>query len=67
MAVAAIGLAAVSILATGLGSSRSVAAGPEAMPPSPTQYLPSISDMMIATIQPRHERLRQAGQDGNWE
>src|SRR5258705_5307836 len=66
MAVAAIGLAAVSILATGLGSSGSVAAGPEAMPPPPTQYLPSISDMMIATVQPRHERLWQAGQDGNW-
>jgi len=67
MAVAAIGLAAVTILATGLETSRSVAAGPEAMPPPPTQYLPSISDMMIATIQPRHERLWQAGQDGNWE
>jgi hypothetical protein len=66
MAVAAIGLAAVTILATGLGPSRSVAAGPEAMPPPPTQYLPSISDMMIATIQPRHERLWQAGQEGNW-
>jgi hypothetical protein len=37
------------------------------MPPPPTQYLPSIGDMMIATIQPRHERLWQAGQDGNWE
>jgi hypothetical protein len=67
MAVAAIGLAAVTILATDLDTSRSVAAGPEAMPPPPTQYLPSISDMMIATIQPRHERLWQAGQDGNWE
>src|SRR6478672_7925634 len=67
MAVAAIGLAAVTILATGLGTSRSVAAGPEAMPPPSTQYLPSISDIMIATIQPRHERLWQAGQDGNWE
>jgi hypothetical protein len=66
MVVAAIGLAAVTILATGLGTSRSVAAGPEAMPLPPTQYLPSISDMMIATIQPRHERLWQAGQDGNW-
>jgi hypothetical protein len=45
-----------------------VAAGPEAAPsPQATGYLPSISDLMIATIQPRHERLWQAGQDGNWE
>jgi hypothetical protein len=30
------------------------------------QYLPSISDIMIATIQPRHRRLWQAAQQKNW-
>jgi hypothetical protein len=45
-----------------------VAAGPEAVrSPHAPNYLPSISDLMIATIQPRHERLWRAEQDGNWE
>ena len=45
-----------------------MAAGPEAAPsPQATEYLPSISDLMIATIQPRHERLWRAGQDENWD
>src|SRR5882757_6935801 len=66
IAVAAVAVAA--ILAVGLAASRSVAAGPEATPSSQaTEYLPSISDLMIATIQPRHERLWRAGQDGNWD
>ena len=67
-AVAAIAIAAAAIAALGLAASRSVAAATEA-PPSPhaTGYLPSIGDLMIATIQPRHERLWRAGQDGNWE
>jgi hypothetical protein len=30
-------------------------------------YLPSISDLMIATIQPRHIRLWIAAHAGNWE
>jgi hypothetical protein len=61
-------IAAAAIVATGLAASRGVAAGPEAAPaPQATGYLPSISDLMIATIQPRHERLWRAGQDGNWE
>jgi hypothetical protein len=67
--VAATAIAATAILAVGFATSRSVAAGPEAAP-SPqtaTGYLPSISDLMIATIQPRHERLWRAAQDGNWE
>jgi len=68
IAVAAIAIAAAAILAVGLAASRSVAAGPEATPSSQaTEYLPSISDLMIATIQPRHERLWRAGQDGNWD
>jgi hypothetical protein len=66
--VAAITIGAAAIVAIGLAASRSVAAGPEAAPsPQAAGYLPSISDLMIATIQPRHERLWRAGQDGNWE
>jgi hypothetical protein len=67
IAIAAIAIAA-AILPIGLAASRSIAAGPEAAPsPQGSGYLPSISDLMIATIQPRHERLWRAGQDGNWE
>jgi hypothetical protein len=61
-------IAAAAILAIGLVASRSIAAGPEAAPsPQASGYLPSISDLMIATIQPRHERIWRAEQDGNWE
>jgi hypothetical protein len=66
--IVAAAIAAVAIMAIGLATSRSIAAGPEAAPaPQATGYLPSISDLMIATIQPRHQRLWRAGQDGNWE
>jgi hypothetical protein len=66
--VAATGFAAAAILVTALATSRSVAAGSEAAPSAQAAgYLPSISDLMIATIQPRHERLWRAGQDGNWQ
>jgi hypothetical protein len=59
---------AAAILAIGLATSRSGVAGPEAAAsPRATEYLPSISDLMIATIQPRHERLWRAEQDGNWD
>ena len=34
--------------------------------PSATNYVPSISDLMIATIQPRHVRLWIAGNSGDW-
>jgi hypothetical protein len=62
--LAAIAGAVATILAIGLAASRSVAAGAETAPsPHATEYLPSISDLMIATIQPRHERLWRAGQD----
>jgi hypothetical protein len=61
-------IAAAAVLTIGLAASRGVAAGPEAAPsPQAGGYLPSISDLMIATIQPRHERLWRAGQNGNWE
>jgi hypothetical protein len=66
--IAAIAIAAAAILAIGLAASSSIAAEPEAAPsPRAGGYLPSISDLMIATIQPRHERLWHAGQHGNWE
>jgi hypothetical protein len=55
---------AASLPAIGIAASRSVAAGSDA---ARAEYLPSISDLMIATIQPRHERLWQAEQDKNWE
>jgi hypothetical protein len=55
--------ATAAMLTIGIGSPRGVAAGPEA---ARTAYLPSVSDLMIATIQPRHERLWRAGQDNNW-
>jgi hypothetical protein len=61
-------IAAAAILAIGIAASNSIAAGPEGAPsPQASGYLPSISDLMIATIQPRHERLWRAGQDGDWE
>jgi hypothetical protein len=68
ISVAATAITAAAIVAIGLATLRSVAAGAEAAPsPQATGYLPSISDLMIATIQPRHERLWQSEQDGNWE
>jgi hypothetical protein len=67
IAVAVVAITA-PVLALCLATCRSVAAGPES-PPSPgvAEYLPSISDLMIATIQPRHERLWRAEQNGNWQ
>jgi hypothetical protein len=53
------------MLAVVLATSHSRAEEPQAA--SPTQaYLPSISDLMIATIQPRHRRLWQAVQNRDW-
>jgi hypothetical protein len=61
-------IAAAVTLTIGIAASNGIAAGPEAAPaPQASGYLPSISDLMIATIQPRHERLWRAEQDGNWE
>lgn len=48
-------------------NSKGNAAGSETASSRSTEYLPSISDLMIGTIQPRHERIWRAGQDGNWE
>ena len=67
-AIAVAAIAAAVVVAIGLGASRTVAAEPDAAPsPHANDYLPSISDLMIATIQPRHERLWRAQQDGDWE
>lgn len=41
------------------------AAGPSSA--QATTYLPSISDLMIGTIQPRHERIWRAEQAGDWD
>jgi hypothetical protein len=35
--------------------------------PARADYVPSVSDLMIATIQPRHERLWQAQQQHDWK
>jgi hypothetical protein len=57
-----------AILAIDIAIPHGMAAGSKAAPPSQApEYLPSISDLMIATIQPRHERLWQAEQDENWD
>jgi hypothetical protein len=68
IAVAAIAFFVAALVAVGLAASSSVAAEPDAAPSHHAPgYLPSISDLMIATIQPRHERLWRAGKDGNWD
>jgi hypothetical protein len=68
LSIMVIAVAAAAILTIGIAASRGIAAGPEAAAaPQAGGYLPSISDLMIATIQPRHERLLRAGQDGSWE
>lgn len=58
-----------TLVSLGIASTTShgEAAGQPPSPAQTTQYLPSISDLMIATIQPRHIRLWQAAQDKNWE
>jgi len=66
--VALLAIPAAVIVGMALATLHPAAAGPEAMPTSPTiHYVPSISDLMIATIQPRHRRLWQAAQERNWE
>jgi len=68
IAIAGIAIAATAVLAIGVATSRRATAGPETASSSQTtDYLPSISDLMIATIQPRHERLWWAAQNENWE
>jgi hypothetical protein len=62
-----LGLLAVPIVIT-VAIGINTSAGSQTAPSPPAaQYLPSISDMMMATIQPRHERLWRAEREGNWE
>jgi hypothetical protein len=49
-------------LAAGLAAAQSQTA-----PAAAGGYLPSVSDLMIETIQPRHERLWRAQQQHDWE
>jgi hypothetical protein len=66
--VAGITVVATAMFGIGDGLTRSAAAEPDAASPThAAEYLPSISDSMIATIQPRHERIWRAEQDENWE
>jgi hypothetical protein len=65
--VATIAIAAAVTVLASLAASRSLAAEPDTIPSSHAEYLSSVSDLMIATIQPRHERLWRAEQDGDWE
>jgi hypothetical protein len=61
-------LTASASVGIALATSHTEAAGQQARPlTGSTQYLPSISDLMIATIQPRHRRLWRAAHDKNWE
>ena len=56
-----------------IGSASLIGIPARAQNPQPTKaadtssYLPSLSDLMIATIQPRHIRLWLAGKLQNWE
>jgi hypothetical protein len=66
--VALVAIPGVIVGAIALATVHSAAAGPEATSSPPaTQYVPSISDLMIATIQPRHRRLWQAAQNKDWD
>jgi hypothetical protein len=57
IAVATIAIAAAVVITIGVATPCGMAAGPKAKPPSShaNDYLPSISDLMIATIQSRHD------------
>lgn len=67
IAACAIAIPVTALLMLGLLSSIDKAASLETPAPTSIAYLPSISDLMIGTIQPRHERLWRAGQEGNWD
>lgn len=67
-AAAALAIPAAIVLGFAVANSHRAVAGEEHASASPAvQYLPSISDLMIATIQPRHRRLWRAAQDKDWE
>jgi hypothetical protein len=54
-------------LAAMIGTPVAAADPDTPQPPPATGYLPSISDFMIATIQPRHIRLWLSAQARNWK
>jgi len=67
-AIALAAIASVATVAIGYAATHEDAPrAATAVPPVASPYLPSISDLMIETIQPRHERLWRAEQDGNWD
>jgi hypothetical protein len=59
-------LLALAIFCAGLAIFPPTGAAGEETAAKETGYLPSISDFMIATIQPRHIRLWLAAQKQNW-
>lgn len=61
--LASAGAASVATLVY-LGTALDLRAG---APDEPVLYLPSVSDLMITTVQPRHVRLWIAAHEGNWE
>lgn len=65
-AAAALAVPAVIVLGFAVANSHRAVAR-EVPASAAAQYLPSISDLMIATIQPRHRRLWRAAQDKDWE
>jgi hypothetical protein len=66
--VALFAISAAVLLGITLAVIRPAVAGPEASPTlHADRYLPSISDLMIAAVQPRHHRLWQAAQNKNWD
>jgi hypothetical protein len=66
--LACLAIPAAMVGGIALARVHAAAAGAEATPsPAAAQYLPSISDLMIATIQPRHRRLWQAAQNKDWD
>jgi hypothetical protein len=65
-AFAVLAISAAAALVVTLPASHGGARAQELPKSRTAQYLPSISDMMIATIQPRHRRLWQVAQQKNW-
>ncbi|CCD98121.1 cytochrome c [Bradyrhizobium sp. STM 3809] len=58
--------AAMAAGLAGLASLATVAGLRAEAPPASPAYVPTVSDLMIATIQPRHIRLWLAARSGNW-
>jgi hypothetical protein len=59
----ALGAGAITVATLNMGSAQTPAAPQGAVPQA---YLPSLSDLMTTTIQPRHIKLGLAGQEKNW-